>query len=182
MVPATGACSAKEPAVHAADFYDASPKSDTYKSGQKLMQDAVALAKQGKHKQAIELYQKALKSMPRNTSLHCSLAESYAAQGEATKALEHYKLARAFEPDSLNAWLGEGNALFQLARYKDAKVALNRALKLHPNDPAALAALSKIAEKTNDKKLASDYSKRAVKSARTPLERALIEADTKHSK
>ena len=71
----------------------------------------VALAGQGKRKEAIQHYELALQSGPGFASAHLNLADALAAEGKWDQAIQHYEQALQSRPGLADAHLNLANAL-----------------------------------------------------------------------
>lgn len=102
------------------------------------MQDAVALQRQGRLREAEKLYARVLKAAPENfDALHLfGLCNAQSGQnGEAYRLISAALKVNAQVPD---AWINLANVLHALKRDDDALAALDRALALRPGDIDAL--------------------------------------------
>ena len=102
------------------------------------MQDALALHRQGKLREAEKLYARVLKAAPQNfDALHlCGLCKAQTGQmGEAYRLIAAALKINAQAPD---AWINFANVLHALKRDGEALAALDKALALRPDDADAL--------------------------------------------
>jgi tetratricopeptide (TPR) repeat protein len=102
------------------------------------MQDAVALQRQGRLREAEKLYARVLKAAPENfDALHLSgLCKAQSGQnGEAYRLIS---AALKINAQVADAWINLANVLHALKRDDDALAALDRALTLRPGDVDAL--------------------------------------------
>jgi tetratricopeptide (TPR) repeat protein len=105
----------------------------------KTMQDAVALHRQGRLREAERLYARVLKAAPAYfDALHlCGLCKAQSGQmGEAHRLMAAALKINAKAPD---AWMNFANVLHALKRDGEALAALDKALALRPGDADALA-------------------------------------------
>jgi len=103
------------------------------------MQDAVALHRQGKLRDAEKLYARVLKAAPQNfDALHLlGLCKAQSGQmGEAYRLLASAVKINAQAPD---AWINLANVLHALKRDEESLGALDKALALRPDDAGALS-------------------------------------------
>ena len=102
------------------------------------MQEAVALQRQGRLRDADKLYARVLKAAPENfDALHLSgLCKAQSGHmGEAYRLISAALRVNARVPD---AWINQANVLHALKRDNEALTALDKALTLRPGDADAL--------------------------------------------
>jgi tetratricopeptide (TPR) repeat protein len=102
------------------------------------MQDAVALHRQGRLREAEKLYARVLKAAPKNfDALHlCGLCKAQSGQmGEAYRLIA---AALKINAQAADAWINFANVLHALKRDGEALDALDKALALRPDDADAL--------------------------------------------
>ena len=87
-------------------------------------------AAQGKLKEAIEFFQRALKLNPQDESIRLNLAKAFSDQGMDEEALPHFKKATELMPGNANAWIGLGKILSNLQNEHDAIDCYNKALAI----------------------------------------------------
>jgi len=102
-----------------------------------LVNDGVALARQGRTEEAIALFRQALRVDPRSANAHIDLGVALAAQGKAQESIAEYRQALAIAPDSALAHNNLGFALAGQGRLKEAVVEYRQALKINPDDAQA---------------------------------------------
>lgn len=81
--------------------------------------------------------------------------------GRADRAVEHYGMARAADPDQPRYVLFLAAAQLKSGETEEAKVNFLHALHLDPADPTAAGALATIALDENERELALNYARRA---------------------
>ena len=81
--------------------------------------------------------------------------------GDSRRALGHAERALAQGSDESDAQYERGVALYQLCRFDEARVALERVLALHPDDAWALHDLALVAEASGRPARADDLERRA---------------------
>jgi Flp pilus assembly protein TadD len=81
--------------------------------------------------------------------------------GDSRRALAHAERALAHGSDEADAQYERGVALYQLCRFDEARVALERALALRPDDAWALHGLALVAEAGGRPARAADLERRA---------------------
>lgn len=93
----------------------------------------------GKHREAIEFYEAALKgygadeTKDRSTA-HYNLGLAYRGMGENESAVEHYARAIEIDPTSVNPYINIGPALEDLGRANDAIEYYRAGVELHPDE------------------------------------------------
>lgn len=87
-----------------------------------LYQAADELYKQGKIKEALEEFKKALKAWPTDSDSAWAIADCYSEMGKPEEAEDYYKKALKYCPEDKRADLtyNIGNALFDQRRFKEA--------------------------------------------------------------
>src|SRR2546425_370354 len=101
--------------------------------------------------------------LPADAALHVRAGKLFLEAEDFTSALQEFRNALKFNRRKQGALAGAGEAAFRLARYREAKDYLERAMREHPRDPAAASLL-----KTTHLVLGADPSEPGL----TPLERA----------
>lgn len=101
---------------------------------------AASLAK-GEANAAIDSYEAALASDPKNVSAYVGLAQSYEKLGLPGKAVKYYREALALNPSNLSALEGQGKALIARGATARAQVNLARIKALCKTDCSAAARL-----------------------------------------
>ncbi len=81
---------------------------------------------------------------PANLEVLLNLSESYLWKKDYEGALDKYQQLITDHPGNFNAWLGYANTLSNLKHYPDALGAIQGALDLSPDHPAALTSLKYI--------------------------------------
>ncbi|HEX5211061.1 MAG TPA: tetratricopeptide repeat protein [Pseudolabrys sp.] len=105
---------------------------------QQAMQEAVALHRQGRLREAEKLYARVLKAAPDHfDAMHlCGLAKAQAGQmGEAYRLMAG---ALKLNPQASDAWMNLANVLHALKRDAEALDCIDKALALRPGDVNAL--------------------------------------------
>ncbi|HWH22540.1 MAG TPA: tetratricopeptide repeat protein [Allosphingosinicella sp.] len=98
-----------------------------------LAQQGDALAAQGQHNGAIDLYETALAVDPSNRAAFVGIARVAQAQKLPGKAIRFYAEALRLEPNDLNALAGQGEAFVQRGAVERAKQNLDRVRALCNN-------------------------------------------------
>jgi tetratricopeptide (TPR) repeat protein len=104
----------------------------------------VALLDQEKVAASIELLERALTAAPDFAEARVDLARAYRRNGSADRAREEVRRVLQALPHHHRAWLAYGDALVELGKYEEARVAFDRARLTDPQRPrieAATAAL-----------------------------------------
>ena len=117
------------------------------------LQEALALQRQGRLRDAEKLFARVLKTAPDNFDALHLLGLVKAQQGQMGEAHRLMAAAVRVHPGFADAWLNLANVLHALRRDADALAALDKALALRPGDPEilrhrgnALLALGRAAE------------------------------------
>lgn len=79
-----------------------------------------------------------LKTSPLDVEAWVALAASRYEEGELEKAQKTLEKVFQLQPDLPNAWLEKGRWLFQEGNWKEAHIAMNQALALHPQNDTIL--------------------------------------------
>jgi tetratricopeptide (TPR) repeat protein len=91
-----------------------------------------AYFKQGKYKEAIEEYEKALKVQPKDYPAWINMGLAYRRLSEPNKAIECYQKALEINPEIAEAWVGIGCAYGGLGEFNKAIECYQNALKINP--------------------------------------------------
>ena len=84
------------------------------------------------HREALELFNKALKIDTSNSYLHFNIAKAFSDSGEDEKALKYHLNATKLNPNDQQAWLNYGISLLNLDRVNEALDIFNKAIDLSP--------------------------------------------------
>lgn len=105
------------------------------KTFDKYIENGVALHDEGKYKQAISQYEKALKINKKSTLAHAEIAYSYIGLNDAKKALKHVNLAfKGDAPDSFPMiYVLKGNVLDNMSKTKQAIKIYKQGIAKHPD-------------------------------------------------
>ncbi len=93
----------------------------------------VALADDGKNKEAIARYSEAIRINPGYPDAHYNLAIALVDEGKNKEAIAHYSKAIRINPNFANAHYNLGNALVNLGSLKDAIRHYSEALRIDPS-------------------------------------------------
>ena len=104
-----------------------------------FISEAEQFAKEGRNAQAIELYQKAISSDPKNPSVYISLAKLQMFETHYEDALKNAENAILLNGNNAVAHAIRGWALGKMGNYLDAETAFNRAAEIDPNNPLTFA-------------------------------------------
>ncbi|HVO11363.1 MAG TPA: tetratricopeptide repeat protein [Vicinamibacteria bacterium] len=107
----------------------------------RLIDDASDAMNQGRHKDAIPLFQQALATDPDDATVHNSYGSALAATGRLAEATAEYRRATALSPDYPDAHNNLASALVQQGKPAAAIGEFERALSLKPDFPEAHAGL-----------------------------------------
>ncbi len=92
-----------------------------------------SLLHQGRVKEAIEHFQKALALGPDSAAVHDSLGTAYYQTKRPDEAITQYQKALAIDPDYAEAHNNLGNSLFQAGQVNEAAAHFQRALEIKPD-------------------------------------------------
>jgi predicted O-linked N-acetylglucosamine transferase (SPINDLY family) len=84
------------------------------------------------HRDALELFKKALKIDSRNSFLHFNIAKAFSEIGEAQRAIKYHLNATKLNPNNPEGWLNYGKSLLDLNRPKEALDLFIKAIYLNP--------------------------------------------------
>ena len=90
----------------------------------------LATASQSKHREAVEIFKKAVRINNKDPGLHYNLAKAFLESGQDTDAIQHHKKTTEFAPKNPNAWLNYGKSLSNLGRHQEAIEKYDRALSI----------------------------------------------------
>lgn len=88
-----------------------------------------------RYDEAVPLLSKVVELAPRDADAHRELAVSMSATNRDATALEHFQQYVSLCPSDVSGWLGCGDCLLKLGRYRDGKTAYLRARTIDPNHP-----------------------------------------------
>ena len=108
------------------------------------------LAAQGKHREAVDAYLRALELRPRHKTAPVLLAQAYKAMGRTTDAIAALKRAVSQKPRNLKARLALATALADDGKAEDAKDVLLDGLALAPSEAGLLAGLARRLEESGE--------------------------------
>lgn len=111
--------------------------------------EAEALAREGRVREALDCYDRALLASPDNDLLLASRATALITLGMYEEAIVTCRHALAINPDSAGTWTSLGVALEKVNRLPDAAEALERATRINPYDCYARALLGIVYQKLN---------------------------------
>lgn len=101
--------------------------------------EAEQLEKEGRLSRAIELYQKAIDSDPKNSSSYINIAKLQIFEADYDNALKNAENAILLNSNNAVAHAIRGWALGKQGNYLDAETAFNRALEIDPNNALTYA-------------------------------------------
>ncbi len=101
--------------------------------------EAEQLEQEGKLSRAIELYQKAIDSDPKNSSTYINIAKLQIFETDYDNALKNAENAILLNSNNAVAHAIRGWALGKQGNYLDAETAFNRALEIDPNNALTYA-------------------------------------------
>jgi protein O-GlcNAc transferase len=91
------------------------------------------------HRDALELFKKALKIDSNNSFLHFNIAKAFSEIGEAQIAIKYHLNATKLNPSHLEGWVNYGKSLLDLNRPKEALELFIKAIDLGPQFAEAWA-------------------------------------------
>jgi len=110
---------------------------------------ASLLRRRGMLQASADNYMRAVHAEPENALLRTFLAETYAEMGDAENARSSYEAAIARAANNYYVYASYAGALFQWHDFARAAQFYQKALELHPNDPAILLNLGLTYENLN---------------------------------
>ena len=90
----------------------------------------LASASQSKHREAVEIFKKAVRINNKDPSLHYNLAKALLESGNDAEAIQHHKKTTELATKNPNAWLNYGKSLSNLGRHQEAIEKYDRALSI----------------------------------------------------
>ena len=115
------------------------PTSTPTTAPEAFLQEAEKLYSEGRISRAIEEYDKAIKSDPKNINTYIALAKLQVFTGDYANALTNAENAILLNPNNAEAHAVRGWAIGMQGSYLDAQTAFNRAKELNPNLALAYA-------------------------------------------
>lgn len=109
-----------------------------------------ALAKRGRHQEAIELYKEALARKPFYWSANCNLGYSYYQLGQFDDAERYLERAIAIHPDDARQFLCLGMTRMKMGRLDEAASTIRHALELKPEGADYHYALGTVLQRQGD--------------------------------
>jgi len=97
----------------------------------------IAYGQMGRHRDAVEAYQQALRLEPDSDWTWSNLGGAFIELGQYKDAVEAYREALRLKPDSSATWATLGNTYAKMGRNRDAVEALLEGLRLEPDDEFA---------------------------------------------
>ena len=84
------------------------------------------------HREALELFKKALKIDSNNSFLHFNIAKAFSEVGQAQRAIKYHLIATKLNPSHPEGWVNYGKSLFDLNKPKEALDLFKKAIDLDP--------------------------------------------------
>ena len=84
------------------------------------------------HREALELFKKALKIDSNNSFLHFNIAKAFSEVGQAQRAIKYHLNATKLNPSHPEGWVNYGKSLFDLNKPKEALDLFKKAIDLDP--------------------------------------------------
>ena len=122
--------------------------------------EAKRLACQGKIHEALNCYDRALKTHPDNDMLLNSKAIALITLGRFEEALVHCRRAASINPNSADIWTNMGVTLEKLNRLTEAADAFERAVEINPYDCYARALLGIVYQKLSREDMAAAQNRK----------------------
>lgn len=104
-----------------------------------------SLAAVGRHREAVEAFERGIRMAYHRPELHLNLAISLLELGVTGRAMAEFEEALELGPDSVEAHLGYGRSLLRFRRYEKAQEILDRAHFLDPTDARVQRARAELA-------------------------------------
>lgn len=120
------------------------PTPTATRSPESFVNEAEDFYKSGKLKQAIDAYEQAILSNPKNPAIYIAMARVMVFNGQYEDARKAAEDALILNPDNSMAYAVKGWALNFLGDYLEAEGAVNKALEIDPNNALAYAYLAEI--------------------------------------
>ena len=89
--------------------------------------------KAGRHKEAVQSYQEAVRLAPKNANIHYNLGWAYYALGQWNQAVDAYQETLRLKPDSSNAHVSLGMTYHQQGRFGEAVKSYKEAVRIKPD-------------------------------------------------
>ena len=119
----------------------------------------------GRHRQAIDYLNRAIRVKPDEAAFHCDLGIVHRALGELDQAVSAHQRALELDPDFTNAHYNLGNVRGQQGRPEAAAAAFRRALAINPAHSQAANNLGKLLHEQGDIEEATELFRQAVEAA-----------------
>ena len=95
------------------------------------------LHEQGRRKEAMDHYLKALAEQPTDAAVHYNLARALEAEARIPKAIEHYRKAIALDPTEWRSFINLGNVLLEQGQSNEALDCYRKAVDANPYESDA---------------------------------------------
>lgn len=110
----------------------------------------LSLAAVGRHREAVQAYEKGIVQAYGRAELHQNLAVSLLELGVTGRAMAEFEEAVELAPTSVDAHLGYGRSLSRFQRWEEAREVLDRAHDLDPTDARVQRARAELADQRGD--------------------------------
>eukprot|EP00924_Labyrinthula_sp_SR-Ha-C_P000858 maker-scaffold_7-snap-gene-6.35-mRNA-1 protein AED:0.01 eAED:0.01 QI:125/1/1/1/1/1/3/164/509 len=100
--------------------------------------------KQGKYREAIESYSKAIDLEPENSAFYNNRAAAYLMSGKTLNAITDARKSVKLDPENVKALVRLGKACFKKGLLKEAKSSLRLSLQKNPTNSAARSELNEV--------------------------------------
>lgn len=121
----------------------------------------ISYARKNMFTEAIPLLAQVMEAAPKFPPVYFELGVCYQQQGEKAKALELFQKNFELDPSNVESAYDAGLILFGLSRIDEAKVFLEKALALRPDDPDVLDLMSRCYINSGDFAKAIEYLEKA---------------------
>jgi len=114
------------------------------RSAAEYLEAAMSLYTQGRYKEAIPLFDAAIKADPKNPQTYFSLANCYLVTGDKASMLLYYEAAAKAVPEDATAHFFLGVAYTQVGKSEEARSAFRKAIELDPQHTHAHEGMAKL--------------------------------------
>ena len=97
------------------------------------LKEGNSLLAQKKYQDAINVFDKIIKSSPKNADAYYSRGVAYSNLGNTIEAISDYTRANFFNPQKVEALINRGSTFSGMQKYDDALNDFNSAIKIHYN-------------------------------------------------
>jgi len=141
---------------------EAVPEAGAREEAEGMIAEAEELLAEGKHDEAIALYNEYLEAHPDLYKIHLLIGNAYEQKGDYDNAVASYGKVLELEPDNFNALLGSGNAFIRKMEYEKAEEFFVKLAEVRSDDPKILYTLGEILLDSGQTTKAINYYAKAV--------------------